>query len=144
MLYGKREIILGGPASIRKEIPLKAEHFLRVVTEEKNRETWSCWPRRRDTAVLWSPSGEKCSSVADSGPRWQPERKQGSQSDNLREVNWAKNINGLGNGFFPQSLQERMQPGWHLDSSRPWTGSPVMLHWDFWPTKLWAYERVLH
>ena len=39
MLYGKREIILGGPASIRKEIPLKAEHFLRVVTEEKNRET---------------------------------------------------------------------------------------------------------
>ena len=118
--------------------------FFRVVTEEKNSETCYCWPGRRQTAMLWSPNGEKWSPAADSGPQMTAREKQESQSYNLRESNLAKNLNVLRSGFFPQRLQKGTQPGWHLDSSRPWAENPATLCWYLWPTELWAHKCVLH
>lgn len=66
-------------------------------------------------------------------PKWQPERKQGSQS-NLKGLNLANNLNELRSGFFPQSLQKGVQPGWYLYSSRPWAQNTALLCLGFWPT----------
>lgn len=78
----------GGWSRLPQVIPLIAQRFLWVVTEKEPSETCACWPGRKQL-----PTQKGGLQLLTAVPSWQLERKQGSHTYNLKELNLANNLN---------------------------------------------------
>lgn len=123
---------------LQQVIPLKAEHFPWVVTEEETSETCSCWPGRKQTAVLWTANPQRWPPAADGSPadskRENRDLSLTTSKSGIWSITWMRSKGRSS----PRASRKEC-----ILADPEQRAQPCCVCSDVWPTGLCAHKWVL-